>query len=108
MLDVRRALRERTRFAVTHGIGPRYLHSTGQYHKGGPDGGRFLLVTSDDATITMVPEATYSFSVLKHAQAWGDFEALQAKDRDVLHIHFAATQDVTGVLRQVALEWLAS
>jgi glucose-6-phosphate isomerase len=109
MLDVRRTLRDRTRLAVTHGIGPRYLHSTGQYHKGGPPGGRFLLVTSDDATITMLPEAAWSFSVLKHAQAWGDFEALQAKDRDVLHVHFAdGTQDVTAALREVALEWLAS
>lgn len=109
MLDLRRVLRERTRLAVTHGVGPRYLHSTGQYHKGGPAGGRFLLVTSDDATITMVPETAYSFSVLKHAQAWGDFEALQAKDRDVLHVHFAnPSADVIGVLQEIAIEWLAS
>ena len=109
IVELRRAVRERTGLAVTHGAGPRYLHSTGQYHKGGPPGGRFLLVTSDDTTITMVPETAYSFSVLKHAQAWGDFEALQAKDRDVLHVHFAdATRDVIGVLQEVVLAWLAS
>ena len=109
IVELRRAVRERTGLAVTHGAGPRYLHSTGQYHKGGPPGGRFLLVTSDDTTITMVPETAYSFSVLRHAQAWGDFEALQAKDRNVLHVHFAdATEDVIGVLQDVVLEWLAS
>lgn len=109
MLDLRRILRERTRLPVTHGVGPRYLHSTGQYHKGGPAGGRFLLLSSDDATITMVPETAYSFSVLKHAQAWGDFEALQAKDRDVLHVHFdSASPDVTRIVQEIALEWIAS
>ena len=109
LLELRRTVRERTGLAVTHGAGPRYLHSTGQYHKGGPAGGRFVLVTSDDTTITMVPETAYSFSVLKHAQAWGDFEALQARDRDVLHVHFAdVTADVIAVLQDVVLEWLAS
>jgi glucose-6-phosphate isomerase len=75
--------------AVTHGIGPRYLHSTGQYHKGGPNTGVFLLFTADDRTSTPVPEADYTFSALKQAQALGDFEALAAAGRRVIHYHLA-------------------
>lgn len=75
--------------AVTHGIGPRYLHSTGQYHKGGPNTGVFLLFTADDKTSTPVPQADYTFSALKQAQALGDFEALAAAGRRVIHYHIA-------------------
>ena len=75
--------------AVTHGIGPRYLHSTGQYHKGGPNTGVFLLLTADDRTSTPVPDADYTFSALKQAQALGDFEALAAAGRRVIHYHLA-------------------
>jgi hypothetical protein len=63
------------------------LHSTGQYHKGGPNTGRFLLLTADDATETAVPGTDYSFSALKQAQALGDFDALVAAGRDVRHYH---------------------
>lgn len=75
--------------ATTYGMGPRYLHSTGQYHKGGTNNGFFILLTSDDATETKVPGANYSFSTLKHAQALGDFEALRANGRHVVHVHIA-------------------
>jgi glucose-6-phosphate isomerase len=84
---VRTRIRERTGAATTHGLGPRYLHSTGQFHKGGTNSGLFLLLTAADATETPVPGADYSFSVLKHAQALGDFEALVAADRHVIHYH---------------------
>ena len=73
--------------ATTYGLGPRYLHSTGQFHKGGANNGFFILLTGDDATETAVPGANYSFSTLKHAQALGDFEALAANDRHVVHVH---------------------
>jgi hypothetical protein len=73
--------------ATTYGLGPRYLHSTGQFHKGGTNNGFFILLTGDDATETAVPGANYSFSTLKHAQALGDFEALAANDRHVVHVH---------------------
>jgi glucose-6-phosphate isomerase len=103
----RAALRNRTGLAVTHGHGPRYLHSTGQYHKGGPDTGLFVIVTSDDATITLVPDTGYSFSVLKHAQALGDFEALRDAGRRVLHVHLDANvEQVMPVLRRLVDDWL--
>ncbi len=84
----RRRMRTRSRTAATYGAGPRYLHSTGQFHKGGPPGGRFILLTAADETTTDVPEAGYTFSVLKQAQALGDFEALVAAGRSVVHYHF--------------------
>jgi transaldolase/glucose-6-phosphate isomerase len=84
---LRQSIRARTRLAVTHGIGPRYLHSTGQYHKGGPNGGLFLLVTAADGRATPVPGAAYTFSTLKQAQAYGDFDALAATGRHVVHYH---------------------
>ena len=89
--DVVQRVRERitraTGAATTVGIGPRYLHSTGQYHKGGPDTGVFIVITGDDTTDTEVPGAGYSFSVLKRAQALGDFQALTAHGRRVARLH---------------------
>jgi len=88
--------------ATTHGVGPRYLHSTGQYHKGGPNTGLFVLLTAPDATTTAVPGTDYSFSALKQAQALGDFDALVAAGRDVLHMHFdRASADVGGAIERV-------
>ena len=84
---LRGAVRRRTRLATTYGIGPRYLHSTGQYHKGGPNTGTFVLLTGADASMTPVPGSDYSFSELKQAQALGDFDALAAADRHVIHYH---------------------
>jgi glucose-6-phosphate isomerase len=84
---IRRDLRRRTGLASTYGVGPRYLHSTGQYHKGGPNTGTFLLLTATDHTTTAVPGEPYSFRTLKEAQALGDFEALVAAGRTVLHYH---------------------
>jgi glucose-6-phosphate isomerase len=84
---LRAAIRSRTGLAVTHGIGPRYLHSTGQFHKGGPNTGVFVLLTAADASATPVPGADYTFSALKQAQALGDFDALVASGRDVVHYH---------------------
>jgi hypothetical protein len=84
---LRAALRRRAGVATTYGVGPRYLHSTGQYHKGGPNSGTFLLFTAADATATPVPGSAYTFGVLKQAQALGDFDALAAADRDVVQYH---------------------
>ncbi|MEZ5317854.1 MAG: hypothetical protein R2752_10675 [Vicinamibacterales bacterium] len=99
---LRAALRRRTRLATTHGIGPRYLHSTGQYHKGGPNTGIFLLFTSADASATPVPKTDYTFSALKMAQALGDFEALVAADREVVHYHLEdPAADTTEALERV-------
>ncbi len=74
---------------VTLGIGPRYLHSTGQLHKGGPAGGVFAVVVGDDPQDADVPGAPYGFSALKRAQAAGDLAALRAAGRTVHHVDAA-------------------
>jgi glucose-6-phosphate isomerase len=99
---LRAALGHRLGVATTHGIGPRYLHSTGQYHKGGRNTGVFIIVTSGDATETPVPAAGYTFSTLKHAQAFGDFDALVSAGRRVVHCHFdSPSADVVTRLEHV-------
>lgn len=80
---LRAAIGAATGAAVTVGYGPRYLHSTGQLHKGGPASGAFLLVDTEDARDAAVPGAAYSFGRLKRAQAMGDVLALQARGRNV-------------------------
>jgi hypothetical protein len=101
---VRRTIRTRTGLATTHGVGPRYLHSTGQYHKGGPNSGLFLLITARDATMTPVPGESYSFRTLKQAQALGDFEALVAAGRNVVHYHIEdPTAEFSAALEKAVL-----
>ena len=85
--EAREAIRSRTRAASTFGVGPRYLHSTGQYHKGGPNTALAFVVTADDRTETEIPEAGYTFAVLKRAQALGDTQTLEAHDRRTVRIH---------------------
>ncbi len=68
-------------------IGPRYLHSTGQLYKGGPDAGVFLLLTADDPVDVAIPGEPFSFSVLKHAQALGDLQAMRQKGRRIVRVH---------------------
>ena len=87
MREIRLAVRRKTHAATTFGVGPRYLHSTGQYHKGGPNTALVFLITSDDETETEIPEAGYSFAVLKRAQALGDYETLEAHGRRVVRLH---------------------
>ena len=102
---IRDAIRKQTRAATTFGVGPRYLHSTGQYHKGGPNTPLTFLMTADDATETEIPEAGYSFSVLKRAQALGDFETLEAHGRRVVRLHLSGS-DPAGALARVFAEAL--
>jgi transaldolase/glucose-6-phosphate isomerase len=87
--EARHHLRHVTQRAVTLGYGPRYLHSTGQLHKGGPDTGVFLLITTDDDELLPIPERRYSFSVLKRAQALGDYQTLSDRERRVLRLHIS-------------------
>jgi glucose-6-phosphate isomerase len=87
LAEVRSGLREKFRIASTFGVGPRYLHSTGQYHKGGPNAVVAFVLTADDKTRTEIPGAGYSFSVLKRAQALGDAETLATHDRRAVVIH---------------------
>jgi len=78
--ELRAAVRDAKRSATTFGYGPRFLHSTGQLHKGGPSTGRFLQLIHDSEADVEVPEAGYGFTRLKHAQAIGDLETLRAHD----------------------------
>ena len=84
--DIRTYLRDTTHCATTTGYGPRFLHSTGQLHKGGPNSGVFFQLGSKDGVDFPVPGEAYSFSVLKEAQALGDYRALQARGRRVVRI----------------------
>jgi hypothetical protein len=102
---VRRAIRSKFRTATTFGVGPRYLHSTGQYHKGGPNTILAVMITGDDDTDTPIPEAGYSFSVLKRAQALGDAETLAAHGRRVVRIHLRGSSSVDA-LEQLFVEAL--
>jgi hypothetical protein len=79
-----------TRCATTAGYGPRFLHSTGQLHKGGPATGVFLQLTSDHPVDRQIPHWPYTFGRLIDAQARGDREALRAADRTVVHVHLGA------------------
>ncbi|HKQ59112.1 MAG TPA: transaldolase, partial [Candidatus Eisenbacteria bacterium] len=83
---LREALRASTRLATTLGYGPRYLHSTGQLHKGGPDRGVFLLITADAGEERAIPEERFGFGVLQRAQAEGDYAALERRGRRMLRM----------------------
>jgi transaldolase/glucose-6-phosphate isomerase len=90
---IRLAVRDNKRVATVLGFGPRFLHSTGQAYKGGPNSGVFLQITCDDAVDLLVPGQTYTFGVVKAAQARGDFAVLAERDRRVLRVHLG--KDVT-------------
>jgi transaldolase/glucose-6-phosphate isomerase len=84
---IRRRVRDAKQVATTLGFGPRFLHSTGQLHKGGPNNGVFLQITSDDAEDLPIPAQKYTFGTLKRFQAQGDFEVLAQRKRRVLRVH---------------------
>jgi hypothetical protein len=83
---LRTQLRDTTKCAVTIGYGPRFLHSTGQLHKGGPDTGVFFQIIANDGADFAIPGEPYTFSILKQAQALGDFRALAKRGRRVIGI----------------------
>jgi glucose-6-phosphate isomerase len=97
--DLRQTVRARTRCATTFGYGPRYLHSTGQLHKGGPATGVFLVISATPAGDLPVPGEAYSFGVLEQAQASGDFASLDSSGRRALHVHLPGPD--ARVLREV-------
>ncbi len=97
--SIRDHVRVATQRAVTVGFGPRYLHSTGQLHKGGPNNGVFVQITVDDPATLPVPNKSYSFSILKQAQSLGDLQALRERNRRVIHLHI--TGDVRAGLAQI-------
>ncbi|HUZ45516.1 MAG TPA: bifunctional transaldolase/phosoglucose isomerase [Terriglobia bacterium] len=96
---IRLRLRDGLLAAATLGFGPRFLHSTGQLHKGGPNKGLFLQITAADPGDLRIPGEPYTFSVLKQAQALGDLQSLESKKRRVLRVHLA--QDTEAGLKQL-------
>ncbi|NEW94265.1 bifunctional transaldolase/phosoglucose isomerase [Rhodopseudomonas sp. BR0M22] len=84
---MRLQIRDRLRVATCAEFGPRFLHSTGQAYKGGPDSGVFLQITADDASDLPVPGQSASFGIIKAAQARGDFDVLTERGRRALRIH---------------------
>ncbi|MCJ7581089.1 MAG: hypothetical protein MUP98_11210 [Candidatus Aminicenantes bacterium] len=96
---LRMRLLKRTHLASTFGFGPRYLHSTGQLHKGGPNSGLFLQLVDEPEFDLQVPETDYSFGSLIQAQALGDFQSLKEKNRRVLKINLGT--NVLDSLRQL-------
>jgi len=92
---LRQVLSAKLQVPATLGFGPRFLHSTGQLHKGGPNNGVFLQLTADDPLDLPVPEQRYSFGVLKQAQARGDFAVLCERGRRALHLHLPAHDSTT-------------
>lgn len=84
---IRHAVRDKKHVATCLGFGPRFLHSTGQAYKGGPNSGVFLQVTCDDAVDLAVPGQKYTFGVVKAAQARGDFQVLAERGRRALRVH---------------------
>ena len=87
LTEIRTLIRNRTKAATCVGFGPRFLHSTGQAYKGGPNSGVVLQITCDDAVDLPVPGQRYTFGVVKAAQARGDFQVLAERGRRALRIH---------------------
>lgn len=96
---MRHAVRDKKKVATCLGFGPRFLHSTGQAYKGGPNSGVFLQVTCDDAADLPVPGQKYTFGIVKAAQARGDFQVLAERERRALRVHLG--KDVAGELKKL-------
>ena len=98
--QIRHAVRDSKHVATCLGFGPRFLHSTGQAYKGGPNSGVFLQITCDDAVDVPVPGAKYTFGIVKAAQARGDFQVLADRGRRALRIHLG--KDVNAGIANLA------
>ena len=104
MARIRARLRDATRTATTAGYGPRFLHSTGQLHKGGPPTGWFLQLTADHPDDRPIPGWPYTFGQLIHAQADGDHAAIAAHDLPIMRIHLGADADAGLTALEHALD----
>jgi hypothetical protein len=104
--ELRTAIRDATKATTTFGYGPRFLHSTGQLHKGGPENGLFLQLVHDGEEDVDVPDAGYSFGTLKNAQAIGDLETLRAHGLPAERVRLegdpvTALQDLTNKIKEM-------
>jgi transaldolase / glucose-6-phosphate isomerase len=96
--ELRMKIRDRTKATTTFGYGPRYLHSTGQYHKGGPPNGVFLQLYAKAEEDVEIPEAGYSFEHLKNAQALGDAETLRNHGLKVVRVEIDSAEEVRRLI----------
>jgi len=96
--ELRTKLRDRTKCATTFGYGPRYLHSTGQYHKGGPPNGLFIQLYQPAEEDIEIPEAGFSFEHLKNAQALGDMQTLREHGLPVVRMEIDGPDAVRGLV----------
>ena len=101
---VRGQLRDAYKAATSFGYGPRFLHSVGQLHKGGPNTGIYIQFTADDPQDVPIPGEQYTFGTLKHAQALGDEMSLRSKGRPLIRLHLG--RDVSEGMNRV-LEWMS-
>ena len=102
--QIRNNLSKKYKSATTIGYGPRYLHSTGQLHKGGSNSGIYILLTSESNIKLPIPDSGYDFATLQHAQALGDFRSLNNKQRRVIRIHIGENiekglKTLSGILK---------
>lgn len=103
LAEVQNRIRERYGVVATRGYGPRFLHSTGQFHKGGPTTGKFIQITGSYRHSVHLPGRTYGFGELCSAQAWGDADALRSKGLPVLEVHLG--EHPVDRLRQFLCSW---
>jgi glucose-6-phosphate isomerase len=101
---VRHAVRDKKHVATCLGFGPRFLHSTGQAYKGGPNSGVFLQITCDDSVELPVPGQKYTFGVVKAAQARGDFQVLAERGRRALRVHLGSNLKAGLATLQAAVQ----
>ena len=101
---VRHAVRDKKRVATCLGFGPRFLHSTGQAYKGGPNSGVFLQITCDDSVELPVPGQKYTFGIVKAAQARGDFQVLADRGRRALRVHLGSNLKAGLTTLQAAVQ----
>jgi len=104
--ELRETIRDATRATTTFGYGPRFLHSTGQFHKGGPKTGRFLQLLHDGGQDVEIPGKAFTFTTLKNAQAIGDLETLRALElpAERVRLHGGAGGDPISALRKLTQE----
>ena len=101
---LRHLVRDKKRVATCLGFGPRFLHSTGQAYKGGPNSGVFLQITCDDSVELPVPGQKYTFGVVKAAQARGDFQVLADRGRRALRVHLGSNLKAGLATLQAAIQ----
>lgn len=100
--DLRRRVTEKFGIATTMGYGPRFLHSTGQHHKGGPASGLFLQITEEHSQSLPIAGTPYSFEVLADAQALGDLQVLRASERRAIRVD--ASADLASAIKNMVKE----